>query len=405
MAQKLTDKYVRSIEAPAVGYTIIYDTEIPGFALRVTSATARQKFDPRALQGSRAFIVNYRVKRTSRERRYTIGKYPAWSVAAAREEARELRKHIDRGEDPMAERHEDRTAPTFNDLADHYEEHHLPTKSETSQREDRRMLKRVRAELGKRKVADIRQADIAAFHRRLKTAPYEANRNLALLSKMFSLACSPDLTWRTNNPAKGVKRYPEDRRERYLEGPELARLMDVLAAWPDQQAANIIRLLLLTGARRGEVLKARWNQINFDRKEWVREAGHVKQRRQHRMPLSAPALQLLSDIKEKSESEYVFPGSSVSEPRKDIRRQWNQIRETAGLPDLRLHDLRHNFASILASAGQSLLMIGRLLGHNNFATTQRYSHLFEDGVRKAAERVGAVISSASKPSAEVVDLT
>ena len=104
MAQKLTDKAVRSIEAPAFGYTIIYDTEIPGFALRVTSATAKQMLDPQGLQGSRAFIVNYRVKSTSRERRYTIGKYPAWSVAAAREEARELRKRIDRGEDPMAER-------------------------------------------------------------------------------------------------------------------------------------------------------------------------------------------------------------------------------------------------------------------------------------------------------------
>ena len=391
MAQRLTDASVKRLAVPATGNKIAYDDKVRGFGVRVTAA------------GSRAFILNYRT-RAGRERRFTIGAFPEWSTSAARVEAGELKKRIDRGEDPMAEFQANRDAKTVADLAARFEEEHLTrTRISTAAEYMATIRKDILPALGRLKVAEVTFADVDGLHRKVtKRAPIKANRTLAVLSKMFSLAIK--WGWLRDNPTKGVERNVEHGRERYLTGEELARLTAALAKHPDQQAANIIRMLLLTGARRGEVRAARWEQFDLATGTWTKPAAAVKQNKSHRLPLSAPARQLLGELREAApvDAEWVFPGNGSTGHRLEIKKDWAAICKAADLADIHVHDLRHSFASLLVSAGYSLPFIGALLGHSEVETTGRYAHLYDDVLREATERVGAIVSA--KPKAEVLPI-
>jgi integrase len=216
---------------------------------------------------------------------------------------------------------------------------------------------------------------------------------------MFSLAIK--WRWVTANPTKGVKRYTEAKRTRYLKADELSRLTAALDTFPNQQVANIVRLLLLTGARRGEVLSATWDHLDLEAGVWSKPAHLTKQNKPHETPLGEAAIALLKRIRRDApEDERVF--SIAGEPMRDIKRQWEALREAAELPGVRLHDLRHTFASMLASGGASLPMIGALLGHASPVTTARYAHLFQDPLRALANEVGRVVEGAE--SAEVAPI-
>jgi integrase len=222
---------------------------------------------------------------------------------------------------------------------------------------------------------------------------------LALLSCMFALA----IKWhmRTDNPCKGVERNPEHQRRRYLSADELARLATVLSA-SDRQSADIVRLLLLTGARRGEVLQARWQDVDLTTGTWSKPAHTTKQGTAHAVPLNEAARRLLQDIRERqAESEWVFPATNGSH-RRDINNAWLRICRDAHIDGARIHDLRHTFASVLASAGLSLPIIGQLLGHTIPSTTARYAHLFDDPLRAATERASAIITGTAP--AEIIPL-
>jgi integrase len=391
-AGRLTDPVVRSLTAPAHGNKITYDAgkdAVRGFGVRVTAA------------GAKSFILNYVV--AGRERRMTIGGYPTWTVAAARDEAKRLRQEIDRGIDPLGTRIAEREAPTVGELCDRYLAEHAIKKRTAG--DDESMIRRIiRPELGSRKVASISFADVDRLHRRVtKETPYQANRLVALLSKMFSLAIRWEM--RADNPAKGVERNPEERRYRYLTGDEMHRLTEALAAHPSQIAAHAVRMLLLTGCRRGEALSATWDQFDLEAGVWVKPSSHTKQKKEHRVPISAPARQLLAEMKAEAElrakeknrepSRYVFPARGGDGPMTEIKKSWATLCKVAQLDGVRLHDLRHSFASILASAGLSLPVIGALLGHTQPGTTARYAHLFDDPLRAATERVGAVVAGAA----------
>jgi integrase len=390
--QKLTDRLVKDAAAPARGNRIDYDADVKGFGLRVTKA------------GAKSFVLNYWIN--GRDKRLTIGSYPDWSAAAAREEAKRLKREIDRGRDPLGERVAERDAPTVNDLADRFLADHAELKKrERSRRDDEGLLNQwIRPELGKRKVAAIRPADVDALHGKITAggAPVRANRAAALLSTMFTLAIRWDM--RANNPVKGLERNVEQPRQRYLTGDELRRLTAALAAHPHQAAANAIRLLLLTGARRGEVLGATWEQFDLGAGVWTKPSAHTKQKRQHRVPLSAPARQLLAEMKAAAErceiatnrgsSPFVFPGRFGAEPLGDVKKSWAAVCRAAQITGVHVHDLRHTYASLLASDGLSLPVIGALLGHTQASTTQRYAHLFDDPLRAATERVGSAITGA-----------
>jgi integrase len=393
----LTDAIVRELPAPASGNKILYDGGDPkkcvtGFGVRITAS------------GARAFVFNYRTL-AGRERRLTIGGFPEWSVKAAREKAKALRRDVDNGYDPLGERIAEREAPIMSDLIARWRTDHAPRKRERSRSEDESVIRQwIAPELGNRKVAEVRRSDIDRLHRKITGAgtPVRANRAVTVLSKLFTLAMRWEM--RGDNPASGIERNHEEPRHRYLSGDELRRLVESLTVHRNQQAANAVRLLLLTGARRSEVLGATWQQFDLQAGVWIKPSAHTKQKREHRVPLSAPARQLLTEIKmaaerhaiekERAPSPYVFPIRGGDGPMVEIRNNWAALCEAANLKNVRLHDLRHTYASVLASAGLSLPVIGALLGHTQPGTTNRYAHLFDDPLRAATERVGAIVTGA-----------
>jgi integrase len=453
MSERLTDKIVKVLPAPARGNKLHYDAEVKGFAVRVTAA------------GARAFVLNYRAG--GRERRYTIGSFPEWTTAAARKEAGHLKKLVDKGHDPMGDRHEERAAPTVDELIDRFVSDYLPKKRESTRREYTAILEKiVRPELGRTKVADLRHAEVDRLHRNVsQRAPYRANRMVAVLSKAINFSMT--LGWRDDNPVRGVERNHEDRRERFLSPAELAFLSDALQAHREQRSANAIRLLMLTGARKSEVLSATWDQVDLSAGVWVKPSAHTKQKKTHRVPLSPPAVQLLTAMRDQQAARenaernagrtvmacpFLFPGDRAGASLTDIKKGWAAVTaratvalwasqpETpvgsliagfrpagrdnglpsltqcraaakavgitlpAGLTDVRLHDLRHGFAAILASSGLSLVVIGALLGHSQPGTTARYAHLFDDPLRAATERVGAIITGVAAESAKILPI-
>lgn len=391
---KLTNPEVKKLPAPEKGNRITYDDTVRGFGVRITAA------------GARAFVLNYST-RSGRERRYTIGSYPDWTVVAAREEAKRLKREIDQGHDPLAELQTIRTAPTVADLCARYLEERAPALRPHTQVNIRSMIsKDILPTMKHIKVAEVTFTDIDGLHSKMtrgtggrKAVPHLANRVLSLLSSLFAEAVR--WGWIKENPVKGIRRNVETKRVRYLKPEELVQLTEALAQHPDKQAVTIIRLLLLTGARRTEVLSATWRQFDLEAEVWTKPAATTKQRKDHIIPLSAPARQLLQELRATSDGDgYLFPQGNGY--RKTLTRPWREIRRMTGLRDLRVHDLRHSYASWLASAGHSLPLIGALLGHSNPATTQRYAHLFDDATRKATESVGAIVTGA--PSADVVPL-
>ena len=449
---KLTQDIVRNAQAPATGSVTLWDSEDTGFGIRIFAATARHP------QGFRSFFLNYRVN--GRERRIKIGSYPDWTVSAARDEAKKLRKRIDLGEDPAADKTERREAPTVEDLVQRYIDDHLPNLAAREHADQRRMLAEITEHLGKhRPVAEIHFGDIEAMHRRITESgrPVRANRILAVCSKAFSLALRPrekeDKPWRNavdGNPCTGVARNQEEAKERFFSAAELAALGDALleADTVHPTPANCVRLVMLTGCRPHEAMNARWQGFDAEPGFWIKSSAHTKQRKTHKVPLSAAALQLIDDLRATRKGEWVFPGEVTGEPIKQTWAVWYFCRDNASvklwskddsvanvvtelqaafdrpptvaechaeaerrgivlptaLLDARLYDLRHSFASIGAGGGLSLAIIGRLLGHTQQRTTARYAHLADDPLREAANKIGAVIAGAGKTAANVTIL-
>ena len=203
-----------------------------------------------------------------------------------------------------------RAAPTVADLCARFEAEHLPKTRPTTQRDYKAIINNdVLPAMKHMKVADVSFSDIDDLHRKItrRGAAYRANRTVAVLAKMFALAVR--WGWRLDNPARGIERNQETKRYRYLSGDELRRLTIALRDCKDQQAANIIRLLLLTGARRGEVQAARWDQFNLAGGVWTKPGATTKQKTEHRVPLSAPARQLLAELREFAGDDAQCPSS------------------------------------------------------------------------------------------------
>lgn len=295
------------------------------------------------------------------------------------------------GGDPVEERQANRRAAAMSDLADQYLEHHAKPKKRTkSVKNDVSMLEAtILPALGSRKVVDVTHRDVQKLHNCLSSTPYRANRVLSLLSKMFELSIL--WQWRTDNPAKRVERYPEEKRIRWLSEDELGRLTDALDAHPNQTAANAIRLQLLTGARIGEVLSATWEHFDLDRGIWTKPSHHTKQKKTEHLPLSGTAVSMLAELRRDAQPDiaHLFPGRVPGQPLKELKGFWKSVTQAADLPGYRIHDNRHTHASHLVSSGLSLPIVGRLLGHTNPSTTQRYAHLADDPLRAAAEVMAA----------------
>ena len=280
--QNLTKSTVDNL-APSDEDYVIWDSALPGFGIRVKPSNVK------------SYIVQYRNRKTGASRRKTIGQHgPLLTFHKAKERARIILADALKGNDPVADDRAIREAPTMRHLAlDYLEQHAIPKKRPRSVENDRSMINRIiLPRLGSKKVAAVQSRDIHLLHASMKSTPYQANRVLALLSKMLSLASK--WGWRSDNPVKGIERFQEKRRERWLSDDELSRLLAVLAAHQNQRAANAVRFQLLTGARLGEVLKARWSDLDFERGVWTKPSHHTKQKRTEHIPLSGPALALLA---------------------------------------------------------------------------------------------------------------
>ncbi|WP_345168058.1 tyrosine-type recombinase/integrase [Sphingomonas daechungensis] len=351
-----------------------------GYGLRVTAG------------GARSFVFNYRIK--GRERRITIGQYPAWSALAARKQAEHLRRQVDIGLDPLDGRIAEREAPTVRALYVRYEEEHLPTKAPRSAADDRGMWKNdILPALGAKKVADLRPQDCDALHRTIShTRPIRANRVNEVLRKALNLSIR--WGWIERNPATGVRRNPEPKRHRYLDREEVGRLIDALNKHSERTSSDAILFMLLTGCRKSEALNATWSQFDLGNQVWTKPSAETKQRREHRVPYSSAAASILKR-RSGSAGQQVFAGSTGG-ALQDVRRTWAAVSKSAGLQSVRLHDLRHTFASLVASSGQSLMVVGELLGHSTPQTTKRYAHLYDDALRSASEGVSRSLRTQRK---------
>jgi integrase len=389
MPQRITAAVVEGLAATQT----VYDNEVRGFMVRRRGGDAH-------------YALKTRIR--GRQTVLTIGRHGrgAWGPERARREAVRLLGLIRDGQDPAAERAADRTAPTVTELGRRYlAEYAKRHKKPRSIAEDQRnLMKHVLPQLGQLRVSQVTRADIARLHASLHSTPIAANRVLALLSSMFGWAERIGLRPDGSNPSKHIDRNKERPRERLLSPLELARLGDALdqaevAGIADWRPVAIVRLLLFTGARLGEAITLRW--------EWVDLAtGTVRlpdsKTGRKSIFLPAPALELLAGLPRFAGNDHVFPGDRPRASFAGIQKPWRRIRKLAELDDLRLHDLRHGFASVGVAAGESLFIVGKLLGHKQSRTTERYAHLAPDPARAAADRTATRLEAMLKgESAEV----
>lgn len=351
--------------------------------------------------GHKAYVITYRpvpATRATPKKIYTLGACNVLVLDQARDLARQWLAAIRQGADPAAQQEALRRAPTMADLAQRYLSEHAEVKKKPSSLHMDRVNLRLHVlpALGQRLVHEISRADIATLHHAMRATPGAANRVLALLSKMFGLAEQWGLRPQQSNPVYGIERYRERKLERFLTMEELARLGAVLheaertqTEMPSVIAA--IRLLILTGARLGEILGLRWEQI-----DWQRGLAQLSDSKtgEKSLYLSPAAIEVLRGLARQQDNPYVLPGRHHGKPLMNPHKPWARLCHQAEIEGVRLHDLRHTYASMGVALGLSLPILGKLLGHQQAATTQRYAHLGPDPVHEAAHRVGARLREA-----------
>jgi integrase len=394
---KLNEKTVREAENLGRDYQI-FDTDVRGFSITIYPS------------GNRAFTLDYRI--AGRQRRMTIGRWPEWNGGRAGTGQGTAARHR-RRDRPLSLRETSREAPRVNDMIARYLAEHTPHLAARNAADQHTIMhKLVAPDWGKKLVTEITKADVEKLLTKIaagrarpskakpnnrarklqgpKPTPVRANRVGEVLRKMFTLAIGWGM--RTDNPASGFRRRIENERERFLTPEEIGRLAKALDAAKDQRAAGIIRLCMLTGARSGEVRQARFEQFNLDLGSWSKPAATTKQRKIHRIPISGDVAAIVRQraLLVPRGNPWLFPGDTPGQPVKEIRRFWIGIQTEAKLPDVRIHDLRHTFASLLVSGGASLEMIGKLLGHTQMQTTQRYAHLMDSPLRDGVNAVASI---------------
>jgi integrase len=389
---KLSKRTVESVKPQPSSDVFVWDEGLPGFGLRVSPS------------GARGFLVQYRHR--GRTRRMALGRHGRITVDQARKLALEAFGQVAAGRDPSQERREARKrGVTVAQLADRFlEEHARPKKKPSSVVSDEGNLDRhIRPALGRLAVADVTRADVARLHHQMRKTPGAANHVLACLSKMMNLAEKWGLRPDGSNPCRHVERYPGRKMERFLSPQELGKLGDTLRELEGSEPAPAlaaVRLLILTGCRRSEILDLQWRDVDLERRALRLRDSKTGPKT---IPLNAPAAMVLEGLERTC--AWVIPNAEGTGPI-SLSKPWERIRTTAGLPGLRVHDLRHSFASVGAGSGISLYMIGKLLGHTQAVTTQRYAHLADDPLREASEAIAARVAAAmnAAPAAEVVPI-
>ncbi len=406
--RKLTKKAIDALPIRDSVY-IAYDNVLPGFGCRVTP------------NGARSWIVEYRPHGGGRgvaKRRITLGSVSVLTPDQAREAAGDVLARVRFGEDTPHDRAARRSSPMIADLIDEFinEEIRPTRKPRTAELYDMYFRVHVRPALGGKRAREVTSADVGKLHRKIGTkTPVTANRIVALLSSLFSWAADRGRVPKDLNPARGITRYREQGREKFLSGEELARLGDALreaetvgVPWAVDEsslkakhvpkdnrrtkvspyATAALRLLLLTGCRLREILNLRWEE--FDRERGMLLLPDSKTGRKP-VILSGAAIAVLESIPRAG--DYVIAGLRPENARHDLKRPWEAIRHRAALGPIRLHDLRHTFAATGAGSNLGLPVIGKLLGHKRAETTSRYAHIAADPLKTAADTIASKIAA------------
>jgi integrase len=377
---KIQRSAVERLPMPAEGSSPVYyfDDALAGFAVRVSP------------KGAKAFLVQGRVN--GKTVRHALGRFPIVSPEEARRRARLILSDMAGGMAPE----KPRDAVLVGAVLDEWLNVHVGLKLKPRTALDYRKIvaQVLRPELGNRPIEAVERTEIAALHHARRGTPRRANYIIAVARSFFSYAEDAGHRPSDTNPAKRIRAYPENRRERFLSNDEIGRAAAAITA--AQRAGKVsgyaaagLLLCMLTGARQGEIKWLRWREVDFERRLLLLEDSKTGRRPIY---LSEPALVILRALPRVIGNDYVIVGDKVGEPYQRLSNAWIKIRATVGLDDVRLHDLRHTFASVGASEALSLPMIGRLLGHTVPATTQRYAHLAADPVREANERIGMRIA-------------
>lgn len=376
---KLTKRYVEKLTTEG-NDKIVFDSDVPGFGIRVMPS------------GRKSYIVQYRSG--GRTRRMAIGSHGVLTADEARSEARSRLAAVAKGEDPSEAKARERRAPTLANLCDRFLEEHvkLNCKPITYRDYEATIRRLIKPRLGTFKIPDVRRSDIAEFHHALRETPYQANRSLSILSKIFNLAELWGLRAEGTNPCRLVPKFKEKSKERFLSISELQRLGETLNAFLDEgevtpHSIAAFQLLILTGCRLGEIQRLKWDYVGAFHLELPDSKTGAR-----RIPLSDDARAVLNTLPRTPGNPYVIEGKFPNTHVTDLQRPWRRIREAAGLEDVRIHDLRHTYASMAVMNGVDLLTVGRILGHSNYQTTQRYAHLADEGVRQAASKVSGILA-------------
>lgn len=419
---QITKRLVDSLKSGAGEY-FVWDNSLAGFGVRVQST------------GARSYVVKYRAGngRGAPTRRLTLGKVGTLTPDEARTLAKKTLGSVAHGADPAAQRAAEKRASTLAEVAEQFLTEHVAAKrSASSAKSYRDLLERLAIpDLGKRKAEKITTAEIQRLHSKHGGSPYQANRLLRVLSSMFTFAGKAHVVPVGFNPCRGIEYFPEEGRERYLSTPELAKIGEAVreaetiglpyAVDPSKpkakhapkegnrrtvigpHAAAALRLLIFTGARLREILHLKWDEIDFERGLLLLPTSKTGKKT---IVLNAPALAILNELPRAS--EYVIAGASSDKSRSDLKKPWKAVAKRAGLTGVRIHDLRHTHASVGAGAGLGLPIIGKLLGHTQPATTQRYAHLDNDPLKRASEHIGSRLAAAmgdvKAPRANVTSL-
>ena len=371
----------RIVEALPVSHreTVVWDRELPGFGVRVHPS------------GSKVYMVHKRSG--GKSRRVTIGRHGIWSLDAARREAGGIIASLKNGETPTRPGAENGSAsgPTIAELAEQYMAEHVAVRCKpTTARSCRHIFdKYLLPQFGRLRLGEITPDRVAALHYRLHEKPIMANQVIDVLSRLFNKAAQSGYAPVGGNPCRFIKKYPTRSCERFLSEREYVRLGTVLDelqgnAKISTTAAAGLRLLMLTGCRRNEILTLRWEDVDLEHDEIrLREAKTGARA----VPLSPTARQVLAGLPRQPDNPWVISGRRPGARLSNLNATWGIVRKKAGIEDVRIHDLRHSYASRALSLGESLPMIGKLLGHRKVQTTARYAHLARDSVKAAAERV------------------
>jgi integrase len=408
---KLTKRAVDALKLRAKPY-VAFDGDAKGFGVRVMPS------------GIKTYILEYRPGAGGRgvsKKRLSLGRHGAMTAEQARTAALEALAHIRLGADPQAEKARWRDSLTVDGLVDAFIAAHVEKKCKPRTAEAHEIaLRRLHEAHGGTKAEALTRPQLSTLHSKFKDSPFAANRFLAVISKCFAWGAGRGLLPEGHiNPARGIERYKERSRERFLTSEELSRLGDTLREGEtvgltyeidetkpkakhapkadkrrtklDPFAAAAIRLLILTGARLREILDAQWQYVDFERGAIFLPDSKTGRKTLY---LSAPAMQVLASLPRLEGNPHIVAGMKDGAPRADLQKPWAAVTKAGGLEGLRIHDLRHSFASIGAGASLGLPIIGKLLGHTQAATTHRYAHLDADPMRRAAETIGATIAAA-----------